>query len=132
MALCLYLITQSRRAMNKMGGFIRSLQLLLHIPLFLYSLPSNVSMFIQTTLPIAMFDLLGEIIDFENLPWLPMDLEKQKELGQSLLPSQIVDVGYETRNSILNLGTLGLVTMLLVAKILIAVPLIFYSKMSSV
>jgi len=89
-------------------------------------------MFIQTTLPIAMFDLLGEIIDFENLPWLPMDLEKQKELGQSLLPSQIVDVGYETRNSILNLGTLGLVTMLLVAKILIAVPLIFYSKMSSV
>jgi len=57
---------------------IRSLQIVLHIPMLKVILPGNVSLFFSQVISVAMFDILDS--DWTTKKVLSFDEEKQEEL----------------------------------------------------
>jgi len=85
-----------------MIAMIRSLQMILHLPMLQILVPGNVTMFFSAIIPIAMFDVL----ESEELsPRRIMNFDDEDENGGDIF-DQMRDLGYETHSSILNLGTL--------------------------
>ena len=84
-----------------MMAMIRSLQIILHLPLMAVLVPGNINMLFQIMVPIIMFDVLDS--DYSADLVLNFDAEGQEENLKS--SQQTVDLGYETHNSILNLGS---------------------------
>lgn len=97
------------------GGFvymlelIRTLQMILHLPIMRIIIPSNVSQLFSIIIPIAMFDILDAEWTTELI--FDFDEDKQDELQDQML-DQTIDIGYETHNSMLNLGSLAIFTSL--------------------
>ena len=89
-------------AMSYILSVIRSLQMVLHLPMFSVIMPGNVTMFFQILLPFVMFDifdpsnLLSYFVDFDD--------EAQEEL-LSKMHTQMKDLGYESHNAVINLGS---------------------------
>ena len=48
----------NRRALTQMITLIRSLQIIIHLPLIRIIIPSNVNMVFSIIIPIVMFDIL--------------------------------------------------------------------------
>jgi hypothetical protein len=89
-------------AMSYILSVIRCLQMVLHFPMFVVIMPGNVTMFFQILLPFVMFDifdpsdLLSKFIEFDE--------EAQEALLSKML-NQMTDLGYESHNAIMNLGS---------------------------
>ena len=50
---------------------IRTLTLMLHLPLLtLLVLPANVIFFVEITIRVVMFDVLDEVVDWEEVSWM--------------------------------------------------------------
>jgi len=81
----------------------------LHLPLLRIIVPGNVSQLFSLLIPVATFDVLDPSWTTELV--FDFDDEKQIEL-QSQLLDQLEDLGYETHNAMLNLGSLALFTMI--------------------
>ena len=64
--------------------------------------PANVISMWQIIIPIVMFDILESIPLIQN--YFPDSEEDMKNSGQVL--DQMIDIGYDSFNTILNLGTL--------------------------
>jgi len=89
-------------AMTYMTGMIRSLQLILHLPIFSVVIPGNVAMMFSLMVPVVMYDILDSSYTSELL--LTFDWDGQEEESSSIR-SQVRDLGYGSHNSILNLGS---------------------------
>lgn len=95
-------------AMTYMIINLRTLQMILHLPLVKVIVPGNVSMFFQTMIPIAMFDIFESSYTTEYL----LDFsEQQQEQFQAERLDQMTDLGYESNSAMLNLGSLALFTI---------------------
>ena len=88
-----------------MIGFIRSLQMIIHLPMLMIIMPANVSAFFCILIPIATFDVLDSgwttelIFEFD---------EAQHERLEPEIYDQTETLGYETHNALLNLGSLAI------------------------
>ena len=60
-----------------MFALIRSLQLILHLPIFRFIIPGNVIMLFQVLIPVAMFDILDS--DFLRI-FLSLDNKSEDQL----------------------------------------------------
>ena len=61
-------------AMSFMIGWINTLQIIIHLPMIKILIPSNVSVFFQTIIPVVTFDIIPpewsteHIMEFEEFP----------------------------------------------------------------
>lgn len=71
-------------------------------------LPANVAEFFSIIVPIATFDVLDA--DWTTQLVLEFDEEGQEQF-EGEISGQMADLGYETHNALLNLGSLALFTL---------------------
>ena len=90
------------RAIGYFLAMLRALQMILHLPLINVVFPGNLQMLFKIMIPIVMFDVFGQ--DLTTQIQLQFEYDEQGELSKNLL-SQLVDLGYESDNAILNLGS---------------------------
>ena len=102
--------------MNLLIPFINSLQIVIHLPLLNTLLPGNVVMFFQFLYPIVTFDVLQPEWSTELI--FEFDEEMQEEL-EDTRSDQISDLGYESHNSVLNLGSIGVALCLYILQLFI-------------
>jgi len=102
-------------AMMWMILFINSLQMIVHLPMMQVILPANVAEFYGFLIPIAMFDVV-EVFFAEDIP-LEFDHDGQESLNNKLL-DQMQDLGYDSHNSVLNLGTIAVFSFIYYVRVL--------------
>ena len=112
--------------MEYMIGMIRSLQMILHLPMMKIIVPGNVSMLFSAIIPIAMFDVLE---NDEINPTTIFDFDGVEEQGEDIF-DQMRDLGYETHSSLLNLGTLFVFLFAYALKVLFFLVLWLFSPLS--
>mmetsp|Transcript_27117 Transcript_27117/g.41271 ORF Transcript_27117/g.41271 Transcript_27117/m.41271 type:complete len:244 (-) Transcript_27117:1254-1985(-) len=93
--------------MRYMLLLIRALQIVLHIPLLRIAVPAHVAKLFSSTISVATFDVLDP--EWTTQLLFNFDDDRQGELQSELL-DQMEDLGYETHNAILNLGSLAIFT----------------------
>ena len=79
--------------------------MIIHLPMLMIIIPANVSAFFSKLIPIAMFDVLDSGWTTELV------FEFDEDLHDSLEPEifdQMETLGYETHNSLLNLGSISI------------------------
>ena len=77
-------------------------------------MPANVSYFYQVLIPVIQFDVLDP--EWTTQYVFDFDFPKQEELGAQVL-DQMQNLGYETHNSILNLGSMWIFAILYFFKV---------------
>lgn len=83
--------------------YLRSLQLVVHLPMLHVLVPPNVSSYLEMVKPIVVYDYLPS--DQITLGIFKIDMEQQR-MKQSEILDQMEDLGYGTHNSLLILGSL--------------------------
>jgi hypothetical protein len=91
--------------------------------MMLIIIPGNVSMMFEILIPFVMFDILESDYSIDLV--LNFDEPKQAELAE-LVFDQIENLGYETHNSILNLGTVAVLLTLWLLEIVVMLLLKLY------
>ena len=92
-------------AFARMAQWIASMQLIMHLPILQVIVPANVSAYFEAVVPLFTFDFLPSeittayVFDFDDL--------RQRELQGEIL-DQMQNLGYDTHNAIIILGSLGL------------------------
>ena len=90
--------------------------------------PGNVSMILSALVPVVMFEILSD--DFP-LIFFRFDEKEQTRL-QKTMNDQMIDLGYETHNSILNLNSMFILLIFILLKCLFVGALkIWVTKMKS-
>ena len=113
---------------NFVLGMIRALQIIIHLPLLRIYLQANLNMVFSIIIPIIMFD----IMDSDQLSEYILDYDHtNQELLAEGQYGQIVDLGYTSSNSILNLGTLSIVFIFYFVRIILLLLLIIYTKITT-
>ena len=69
------IIPMSESTIKYLMFLIRALQIILHLPMFRFLIPSNFSMFTEVISPIIMFDVLDNNMDLDVT--LLMDFDEQ-------------------------------------------------------
>jgi len=100
-------------------GLINGLQLVFHLPIMNIIVPGNVSMFFEIMIPIVMFDLLSTIGFMTE--WFPLSKSYYKAHNHGL--DQISNIGYDSYNPVLNLGTIGFLLVLYLLRICSLLPI---------
>ena len=70
------MITQGGQAMKFMFIMVRSLQLILHLPILRVIFPANVMMIIKVMIPTVCFDVLDQFDIWSNQNILEFDFQK--------------------------------------------------------
>jgi len=83
-------------------GMINSLQLIFHLPIMSIIAPGNVVTLFNIMIPVVMFDIMESLNLWDGV--FP-DSEIEMEENNDIL-DQMKDIGYDSFNPILNLGTL--------------------------
>ena len=78
--------------------------MILHLPMILIIFPGNAIAMISILIPVVGFDILESLMDWEKLDsYLGLfDFEQHEQIADKVF-SQIVDIGYESFNSLMNL-----------------------------
>lgn len=84
-------------------GIVNTLQMILHLPIFNVIFPGNLLLMFEILIPVATFDFLSEL---ELLEMVFPDSKISVTVGGSDLLDQMMDIGYDSYNPVLNLGTL--------------------------
>ena len=112
-----------------MIGMIRSLQLILHLPIFQIIMPSNVILFFQLVIPFVMFDVFENAQGWGPQMILEFDDQAQEELQDDIL-DQMRDLGYESHNLIQNLNSLALFLSLYFLQVFFALLILMIAYFS--
>jgi hypothetical protein len=99
----------------------------MHIPMLNVVIPANVILINKIMLPLVMFDILA---DLEILQSIFPESEADAEQYMSDY-SQLNDIGYESFNILMNLGTLAFLAVMYIIKLLSLVilgPIAYFSK----
>ena len=99
-----------------MVSMINSLQIILHLPILGVQEPSNVLDTFSSIIPIVGFD----VIESFDLPYLKNFLHVyDTELDDISICDQVVSLGYESHNPILNMGFMSILIFLYILKLCI-------------
>ena len=96
----------------------RALQLILILPVLRVPLPGNAVSFMSMMLLIATFDFMENFVDWETQPIVSFN-EQADQLDADVI-GQMANIGFETRNTLMNLNTVALLILFLAARILIS------------
>ena len=66
-SILLYLMSNGGKAMRFMFIMVRSLQLIMHLPMVQIVFPGNVMMMIGILIPVVGFDILESVFEWESL-----------------------------------------------------------------
>jgi len=94
-------------------GMIRSLQLIIHMPIMSMVVPSNVITLFNILIPIVMFDILEDFQVFQSI-YPDSEHDALQYMGDY---SQMRDIGYESFNIFMNLGTLAFLCSMYLVKV---------------
>jgi hypothetical protein len=108
--------------LSSVKSLINSLQLIFHLPIISIIAPGNVLTMFKIVVPIVMFDIMESITYFQDL-W--PDSESDMLNSPNLRLTQLVDIGYDSFNPILNLGTLFVLVLLYLLQCVIFVTVIW-------
>ena len=78
-------------------------------------MPANVNSFLQVLVPVVQFDILDSSWTTEHI--LEFDADYLEKTSEGI-PDQTKNLGYETHNAVLNLGSIGIFSFLYYAKFL--------------
>ena len=109
--------------------YLRSLQLIVHLPMMSTILPANVQAYFESLIPTVQFDLMEIIEPLSPTNYVEFDIPKHKNLEWKLL-DQLEDMGYETHNTVLNLGSVWFFGAFLVARFACYLILVLVKKIS--
>ena len=107
--------------LSRILGVIRNLQIIIHLPMFNTILPGNVCAVFKILIPIVTFDFLDSESTTEKV--LEFDSKSQLALLPTLRDS-IIEMGYETHNSLKNLGSV----FLFIVIYFVAIVFLFFFK----
>ena len=82
----------------------RTLQLQLHLPMFLIVFPVNAIIFIEGMMTVVKFDVMEYIWQ-----WYQYAFWGKNQLLSPNVSNQIIDIGYDDRNAFIALSTISLV-----------------------
>ena len=107
---------------------IRNLTLVLHLPLIKISLPAILILFVEGTIKIAMFDILGQ--SFFGLPKLNIgEFLKYEHLIHEEIRPQIQNIGYSNSVSLTNLGSIATFVFIYFIQAVILIVLVSFIKL---
>ena len=129
-SIILSIISQSKQAIRAYFILIRTLQLIMHLPLLQINFPANVMTFIQILIPTLNFDILETWLDWEKFNIIKFDFEGQKLFAQTKMYNQMIEIGYETPNSLILLNTLAIVLLIYVIKFVVLGIVTIYQKIT--
>ena len=95
-------------------SFIEDFSLIIHLPLTKCNFPISVQVYFSYMLPFVMFDVLDKLEDYQ------LDTESILQLqdasNDDIVP-QISELGYQSRNVIVNLGSLWIFMVIYLCKV---------------
>jgi hypothetical protein len=100
-------------AFRQVLGMINSLQLLVHMPIINVVFPANAIAMFQVLAPIVMFDILDKLDLL--VPYFPLSIEDADRTMEEF--RQMQDIGYDSFNIFMNLGTLSFLVGLYICKV---------------
>ena len=130
LSIILFIISQTKQAMRAYFLLIRSLQLIMHLPLYQIKFPANFMTFIQILIPTLNFDILETWLDWENFNIIKFDFEGLKLFSQTKMYYQMIEIGYEMPTSLILLNTVAIVSLLYVIKIVVLSIVTIYQKVT--
>ncbi len=83
---------------------VRTLQLQLHLPIFLIVFPANVIIFIEGMMTVVKFDVMEYI-----WKWYKYSFWGENQSLSPNISNQFIDIGYDDRNAFIALSTISLV-----------------------
>ena len=87
---------------------------MLHLPIFDFFIPQNAMTFFNKIMPVAAFDLIEAL----NIPYLEMLLHEREDLKSEInIKDQTMELGYDSHNPVLNLGTMHLMINIYLLKL---------------
>lgn len=110
-SIIIYLLTFSQQTVRSFFIMIRTLQLVMHVPIFQVTLPANIMSAIEVFFPLLGFDLLEVVLDWEKSP-LKFDFDGYEAYSEEFIYGQVNDMGYDMPNTILVLNTLAILLLL--------------------
>jgi hypothetical protein len=117
-------------AMSYLVSFINSLQMIIHLPLLQIIVPGNVNNFFKILMPIVNFEILDSSWTTELL--FKFDFEDLEENSKDIL-DQTRDLGYDSHNTVLNMGSLGIYSFLYFAKVLfVLIPIKLFLMLTGI
>ena len=87
-SILLYLMTQGGQAANFMFMMVRSLQMIMHLPLFQIIFPANVMTTIQILIPAVSFDIMESLLNwevFEDYGYEAFEVQMHDQIGEKIL-----------------------------------------------
>ena len=96
--------------------YLRSLQLVVHLPMFQVLMPANVMAYLEMVKPIVVFDYLPADKISDSI--FSFDYSSQRNLNTGVL-DQMEDLGYGSHNSILILGSLWIYAVIYLMKMVV-------------
>ena len=87
--------------------------------------PGNVLTMFKIVVPVIMFDIMESITYFQDL-W--PDSEQDMLLSPNLKLTQLIDIGYDSFNPILNLGTLFVLVLLYILESILFVLIVWPAR----
>ena len=112
-------------------AMIQSLQIIIHFPIFNIRFPASIMTFYEILLPFVMFDILQSFETSEKMFTNFFHPEDEK-LDTIEIDDQIISLGYETHNPILNLGTVGLFLIFYVFQLILMALVVTPCKLGKV
>ena len=98
------------------------LQIGVHAPMMQIDVPPNALKFYEFIFPIINFDVLEEVQPYQDL--LEETFASEIENTKPLISDQTMALGYDSRNPFVNQGTMTLVLLVLMIKIML-MPLLW-------
>lgn len=95
--------------------------MIIHLPIFNVILPANLSGLFNILLPFVTFDFLAIFTEpfYQDLYPQP----SEQEFMEQFHLDQMVDVGYESFNPLINLGTLGIMVFFYIWQVIFLLPM---------
>ena len=109
--------------MSYLFGVLNSMQLVLHLPIFNVIVPANVNEIFSIVIPVFTYDVLSEFTrPILTKLWPQPD---PNEFRATMSLDQMSDLGYDTYNPVLNLGTLMFLLGLFILKAAVIIFILF-------
>ena len=109
-----------------MNQWMRSMQLMIHLPLMNILVPANISSFLEDLMPFVMFDIIPPEYSTEVMFTYDDQADKRKYLPSTL--DQVEDLGYDSSNSMLLLGSVSI--FLFIYVLLVILYYVFFKPAS--
>ena len=129
LAISLYFLTQGKRAILQMFITVRALQIIIHLAMNQFVMPANVMIMLEAVVPVISFDLLETFFDWESQDVVEFNFDKHSIIKEEIF-NQLVDIGYDSFNSVMLLQTLAVFVILYFLQVLFWAYLYIFVRLS--